>query len=195
MSANTNVIDSPGTKQCDAYRIWLRDVAAVLNTQNPNPATPYYLHGFDISSAQFQPVPTLNNAEVQLSVQNCLEPFPRAHHGRYDFVHVRLLLGALRTGEYELALKNIFDILSTNLQGHNCSLNRVTNLLYRTRWLLSVGRNQPEHLRIRYIPPTTKHRRSPPYRSRCNGKVGFVLNARKAHQERSAACRFWRSLR
>ncbi|OJJ85940.1 putative LaeA-like methyltransferase [Aspergillus glaucus CBS 516.65] len=91
--------------------IWLRDAATVLGMWNRNPSSPYYLHGFDISSAQFQPLPTQTNAEISLSLQNCLEPFSSEHHGRYDFVHVRLLIGALRKGEYELAIKNIFDIL------------------------------------------------------------------------------------
>ncbi|BCR92568.1 putative LaeA-like methyltransferase [Aspergillus chevalieri] len=91
--------------------IWLRDAATVLGMQNRNPSSPYYLHGFDISSVQFQPVATQTNAEIYLSLQNCLKPFPPEHHGRYDFVHVRLLIGALRKGEYELAIKNIFDIL------------------------------------------------------------------------------------
>jgi len=80
--------------------------------QNRNPPSSYYLRGFDISSAQFQPVPTQDNAEIYLSLQNCLDPFPAEHQGRYDFVHVRLLIGALRKVEYELAIKNIFDILS-----------------------------------------------------------------------------------
>ena len=114
------------SNEWDVYRIWLRDAATVLGMWNRNPSSPYYLHGFDISSAQFQPVPTQTNAEISLSLQNCLEPFPSEHHGRYDFVHVRLLIGALRKGEYELAIKNIFDILSMD-QWPSCFKMLVTD--------------------------------------------------------------------
>lgn len=100
------------SNELNLYRIWLRDAATVLCTRNCNPSSPYYLHGFDISSAQFQPVPTQTNAEISFSIQNCLESFPVEHHGRYDLVHVRLLVGALRKNEYHLAIKNIFDLLS-----------------------------------------------------------------------------------
>ncbi|KAL3478738.1 hypothetical protein BJX99DRAFT_269006 [Aspergillus californicus] len=95
--------------------IWIKEVSSFLSTRKPRvPSPQYYIHGFDISSAQFQHVPTQKETEIHLSVHNCLEPFPSEHHGRYDFVHVRLLLGALKIEEYEHALKNILDILKPN---------------------------------------------------------------------------------
>src|SRR5699024_3593958 len=100
-------------------RVWLRDTASLLISRNPNPPRPYYLHGFDISAAQFQSFHTEKNTEIHLSVQDCLQPFPAEHHGRYDLVHLRLLIGALRASEYEAAVKNAYDISSTLFQTKN----------------------------------------------------------------------------
>lgn len=94
------------------FRIWLRDVASILVSQKPDPSRPYYLHGFDISGAQFQSIPTERNTEIHMSEQDCLKPFPAEHHDRYDFVHMRFLAGALKTEEFGAAVKNLFDLLS-----------------------------------------------------------------------------------
>lgn len=90
-------------------------MASLLTSRNPSPSHPYYLHGFDISSNQFQSFPSQSNAEVHLSVRNCLQPFPSEHHGRYDVVHLQLLIVALRLNEYGVILKNVFDLLSRSL--------------------------------------------------------------------------------
>lgn len=171
------------------YRIWLRDAATVLSMWNRNPSSPYYLHGSDISSAQFQPIPAQANAEIQLSLQNCLEPFPAEHHGRYDFVHVRLLVGALRKGEYELAIKNVFDILSMNKDHQTSSYWQLT--ARRTRWLFPMGRNRHELHQKRYIPPTTKPHRSAWPSAWLLKQVRPLHKARRAHQERSGTYRLW----
>ena len=100
-------------------RVWLRDTASLLASRNPNLSRPYYLHGFDISAAQFQSFHTEKNTEIHLSAQDCLQPFPAEHHGRYDLVHLRFLISALRVGEYEAVVKNAYDILSTLPQSKN----------------------------------------------------------------------------
>lgn len=53
-----------------------------------------------------------SDESIQFSLQNCLEPFPLEHHGRYDLVHVRLLVAALKESEYKTAVANIATLLS-----------------------------------------------------------------------------------
>lgn len=72
--------------------------------------TKRYYHGFDISDVQFPKGPS--DESIHFSLQNCLEPFPLEHHGRYDLVHVRLLVAALEKSEYKTAVANIATLLS-----------------------------------------------------------------------------------
>lgn len=50
--------------------------------------------------------------EFNLAEHDCLQPFPVEHHGRYDFVHMRFLAGALKTHEFAVAVHNIYTLLS-----------------------------------------------------------------------------------
>jgi hypothetical protein len=67
-------------------------------------------HGFDISDAQF---PADINASF--SLQDCLKPFPVEHHGRYDLVHVRLLVAAIKSVDFKLIVANLKPLLSKSL--------------------------------------------------------------------------------
>lgn len=94
-------------------RVWLRDVQNYLDTTYPSENKRYY-HGFDISDEQF-PKDRGDQGSIRFSLQNCLEPFPQEHQGRYDLVHVRLLVAALKEPEYQTAVANIAILLSTSL--------------------------------------------------------------------------------
>ncbi|KAL5693812.1 hypothetical protein EMGR_004340 [Emarellia grisea] len=60
--------------------------------------------------------------EIQLTVQDILQPFPQEHRGRYDLVHVRLLVGALKEVDYPRAVRNLYDLLKPGgyLQWDDC---------------------------------------------------------------------------
>ncbi|KAL2810155.1 hypothetical protein BJX63DRAFT_328958 [Aspergillus granulosus] len=91
--------------------IWLLDAQAQLNAHTPSPTaigTRTY-HGFDISAAQFPP--SSEKQGISLSVHDILHPFPTEHHNRYDLVHVRMLVAALKAEEYEVAVRNLVPIL------------------------------------------------------------------------------------
>ncbi|KAJ5672227.1 hypothetical protein N7507_001354 [Penicillium longicatenatum] len=84
--------------------IWLKDVAEVLD---PDSQKPVYYHGFDISSQQFPK----EQESIQFSIHDITKPFPEEHLGRYDLVHVRLLVAAIDESDYKLAIANINAIL------------------------------------------------------------------------------------
>ncbi|KUL91145.1 hypothetical protein ZTR_00834 [Talaromyces verruculosus] len=88
--------------------VWLRDVQSYLDTTYPIGNKRYY-HGFDISDEQLPK--DRGDGSIHFSLQNCLEPFPLEHHGRYDLVHVRLLVAALKESEYKTAVANIATLL------------------------------------------------------------------------------------
>lgn len=85
--------------------IWLLDTAKLFKS----PLMTY--HGFDISEAQFPSEFPQEVGEIAFSVHNILEPFPEAHLSRYDVVHVRLLVQALRVVDVENAVKNVAGLL------------------------------------------------------------------------------------
>ncbi|KAJ5993232.1 hypothetical protein N7451_008956 [Penicillium sp. IBT 35674x] len=84
--------------------IWLKDVSKVLG---PGSQSPVYYHGFDISSQQFPKT----QENIQFSIHDITKPFPAEHLGRYDLVHVRLLVAAIDESDYKLAIANIDAIL------------------------------------------------------------------------------------
>lgn len=93
-------------------RIWLLEARDLLNSRVPNQEHRIF-HGFDISAAQFPGSPPEG---VSFSCQDILKPFPPEHHGKYDLVHVRLLVTAFPEKEYETAVRNLVEILSTYLK-------------------------------------------------------------------------------
>lgn len=104
MGKYQNIITNP------QYRIWLADLAKRL----PD-APSVYLHGFDVSDAQFPPDHTISGPhglKIPLTVQDGLKPFPAEHFGRYDLVHIRLLTAGLPQDGYAKVLQNARDLLS-----------------------------------------------------------------------------------
>ena len=83
--------------------VWIRDIAKSFEGP-PNPR----LVGFDISPAQF---PSQKTPNIEFVVQDILNPFPVEYHGKFDLVHVRLLVCALQKESLREAVKNIVAIL------------------------------------------------------------------------------------
>ncbi|RDW86565.1 class I SAM-dependent methyltransferase [Aspergillus mulundensis] len=88
--------------------IWLLQARDFLDSKFPGTEENRTFHGFDISSEQF-PQSTPDN--VSFSLHNVLKPFPPEYHGKYDLVYVRLLVAAVPESEYEIAVRNLVEIL------------------------------------------------------------------------------------
>ncbi|KAL4739677.1 S-adenosyl-L-methionine-dependent methyltransferase [Aspergillus similis] len=86
---------------------WLLEARDLLNSRVPSQEHRTF-HGFDISAAQFPGSPPEG---VSFSCQDILKPFPPEHHGKYDLVHVRLLVTAFPETEYDTAVRNLVEIL------------------------------------------------------------------------------------
>lgn len=112
--------------------IWLEDVSEVLG---PGSQSSVYYHGFDISSQQFPKMQEI----IQFSVHDITKPFPEEHLGRFDLVHVRLLVAAIDESDYKSAIANIDAILSMShpIRPEFCRFLFPDSS--RARWLSSVG--------------------------------------------------------
>lgn len=107
----------------DTHSIWLADFA----NKTPNSSS-IYLHGFDVSPAQFPPGNEISgpeNRKIPLSVQDACRPYPPEHQGRYDLVHIRLLTAGLKQDDYGTVLKNARNLLSMT-KNHRHSLQFVS---------------------------------------------------------------------
>ncbi|KAL2012148.1 hypothetical protein VTN00DRAFT_4866 [Thermoascus crustaceus] len=85
--------------------IWLKDVSKLLKDVPTD--RPRYYHGFDISPDQFPSEP----GDLHFSVQDVMKPFPVEHQNRYDLVHVRLLIGALKEEDIKGVVANLATLL------------------------------------------------------------------------------------
>lgn len=77
------------------------------------------LEGFDISSTLF---PSSLPDNVTLSEQDIKQPFPEHMHGKYDLVHVRMLVAAMLPGDWEPVVRNLTGLLKPGgyLQWEEC---------------------------------------------------------------------------
>jgi hypothetical protein len=48
-------------------------------------------------------------------VHDARNRFPAEHHGRYDLVHLRLLVGAFQEDDYVRTIHNVYELLSASL--------------------------------------------------------------------------------
>lgn len=80
----------------------------MLQREHPT-SGPRRFSGFDISDAQF---PTTHDGHFKYQVQDILQPFSPAEHGKYDLVHARLLVTALKEEDYGRAISNLLPLLS-----------------------------------------------------------------------------------
>jgi len=85
--------------------IWLEDVSDTLS--NSSPTTQEYT-GFDISTKHF---PRAQKPGMDFHEHDILQPFPADFHNRYDLVHIRLLVLALRKDQFEAAVTNVAALL------------------------------------------------------------------------------------
>lgn len=82
---------------------WLADLARQLPPTSS-------LYGFDIDTDKFVPADKLPS-NITLEAGNALEPLPEEHHGKYDVVHARLLMYALKKDDWEIVARNMFTLL------------------------------------------------------------------------------------
>ncbi len=68
------------------------------------------LQGFDISSDLF-PAPETLPSNVKLGLMDVKQPPPSEEHGRYDVVHVRLLVAAMNPEDWEVAVRYLSKLL------------------------------------------------------------------------------------
>ncbi|KAI1773802.1 S-adenosyl-L-methionine-dependent methyltransferase [Hypoxylon cercidicola] len=79
------------------------------------------LEGFDISSSLYPPQSTLP-PNVSLAELDMKQPFPEDMHGKYDLVHARMLVAAMRPSDWETAVRNLARLLKPGgfLQWEEC---------------------------------------------------------------------------
>ncbi|KAM0193370.1 hypothetical protein ACHAPI_007682 [Fusarium lateritium] len=83
--------------------IWLRDFAAEIDKASR-------LDGFDIDNSKFIPPEDLPS-NVKLSFGDVFKPIPDELVGKYDLVHVRLLMVALKAGDWGPVARNLMSLL------------------------------------------------------------------------------------
>lgn len=81
--------------------IWL------LALEHSVPAT-WNLEGSDISADQFTERP---NSRCKFGVLDVQKPTPKELHGKFDLVHIRMLLGGLTTPDWSIVAANVFQLL------------------------------------------------------------------------------------
>lgn len=90
--------------------IWLTDLAnRLICVPTASGDTRQYV-GFDLSPTFF---PVTAPAGLSFTTHNILTPFPDEHRGKYDLVHVRALVVALKKEELPGAVSNILSLLGT----------------------------------------------------------------------------------
>ncbi|KAH6711725.1 hypothetical protein BKA61DRAFT_611486 [Leptodontidium sp. MPI-SDFR-AT-0119] len=89
--------------------VWLQDLSTILSKTPTSSNESRQYVGFDISRDFFPKGHTSDFSYVQ---HNVLRPFPDEHLGKYDFVHVRLLIAALKEDDIPIALENVVELLA-----------------------------------------------------------------------------------
>ncbi|CBF80663.1 hypothetical protein AN8492.2 [Aspergillus nidulans FGSC A4] len=86
---------------------WLFELKKVAESEPSTTQTKY--HGFDISSSLFPKLESVAN--IDFSVHDFYKPFPEEHIGKYDLVHARHLVLAVRKSSLPTAVDNISSLL------------------------------------------------------------------------------------
>ncbi|KAI6834225.1 hypothetical protein KC367_g3344 [Hortaea werneckii] len=84
--------------------IWLRSLAA-----SPQSCPGWKYTGFDLSAEQFPSEPERKG--VNFRVLDILKPPPEEERGKYDVVHVRLLVCGLKGSDWQHAARNMLALL------------------------------------------------------------------------------------
>jgi hypothetical protein len=66
----------------------------------------YHFHGFDIFSDQFP----AEHDSLDFSIHDAMNPFPEEHLNRYDVVHIRLLVLAIKEGGIPTFVRNTIQL-------------------------------------------------------------------------------------
>ncbi|KAI1371658.1 S-adenosyl-L-methionine-dependent methyltransferase [Hypoxylon crocopeplum] len=87
------------------------------------------LDGFDISSTLYPPPESLP-PNVTLAIRDVKQPFPEEMHGKYDVVHLRLLVTAMLPEEWEPTVRNVSTLLKPGgfLQWEECDFTTCSHL-------------------------------------------------------------------
>jgi len=115
--------------------IWLEDLAASLNSvplQDEGKTREYF--GFDISPKQF---PAVSKHDVKYGLHDATQRFPPEYRGRFDVVHVRLLVVAVKEREIAGAVKNLIELLKPGgyLQWEEFNHSKHTCVPHSSRYL------------------------------------------------------------
>ncbi|KAG4437423.1 hypothetical protein IFR05_007105 [Cadophora sp. M221] len=89
--------------------VWLQDLSTILSKSLTSANQPRQYIGFDISREFF---PKDRPSDFSYVQHNVLRPFPDEHIGKYNLVHVRLLIAALKEDEIPIALENVVELLA-----------------------------------------------------------------------------------
>ena len=115
-------------------RVWLIETARTL------PASAQ-LDGYDVSPDQYPPNEWLPK-NVHLNVLNMLDPVPEELVGKYDVVHVGLIVVVVRNENPGPVLSNLMTLLS--MRETFCISKILSSCLSRAWWLSSMGRIRSE---------------------------------------------------
>jgi 4-hydroxy-2-oxoheptanedioate aldolase len=88
---------------------WLIDLESRLRAQGESNKTTF--HGFDISDLQFPTLSGDQHSRFNFSVHDVRKPFPEEHIGKYDLVHLRLLVWALPADDVDAVVANLTALL------------------------------------------------------------------------------------
>lgn len=92
--------------------IWLEDVSQLLGSLPENSVFRQY-GGFDITLTLLPHKPKDNN--ISYTQHDTLKPFPQEYHNKYDLVHVCFMAVAFNGPDWEVAVRNLLELLSTCL--------------------------------------------------------------------------------
>ncbi|KAF2669193.1 hypothetical protein BT63DRAFT_455169 [Microthyrium microscopicum] len=87
--------------------IWMKAVNKSLQSSGKSSVL---LDGFDMDTTKF-PSPSTLDHNIRFFEKNCLEPFAEEFLGKYDAVHVRLLMYSLKEEDWAPAVRNLTTLL------------------------------------------------------------------------------------
>ena len=93
----------------------------------------------DINFSQCPPKELLPS-NVKLQKWNVWDPLPEGWKGRFDLVHVRLIVGAFNDAKNSLQVLNKFVEMLSAFPLSTYRASAPTKMCTRTKWLPSVGR-------------------------------------------------------
>ncbi|KAL4895020.1 hypothetical protein BDV59DRAFT_159117 [Aspergillus ambiguus] len=155
--------------------IWLSSLPKSLPSPND-----LYLHGFDISTTQFPFYKDITPTyEIYLSAHDARDRFPEDHRGRYDLVHLRLLVGAFKEEDYMRTVQNVYELLKPGgyLQWDECDCSAFTTAESPP----SALARQMQQVVVDAVHNLGLAREPPKLIEKFAGKIGFVDVSRRVY--------------